>query len=559
MSSSPEHQWLSRIVNSSGDAIIVIDKDRVIRFANIAAAAVADVGTPAKLVGLRYDDILRQSNVYAEDGTPADPEDFPSIHVFKNGRSVSGKIYERVYKGSHAWLSVDATPLTSESGNVEFCIIRYADISDEKWRRDRLEFLVRSEKMLSLTTDYRARLIEKARLTVPSMADWCTLNIVRRDGSLERVAVVHRDAQKEEAVRRLAELSEIELGENAGVNRVVKTGEPFYIPEVSDSVPQQPHVSSERQELIDALQVCSAMTLPIVSRGSVVGALSVAYAESRRKYSERDLEFMREFCHHLGIAVDNVRLYEDIKARDQAKDDFLATLSHELRNPLAPIKSSLEILALADDLRIHEHELIVVQKQFDHLTSILNDLLDVTRYVRGKIKLDKQFVDLAQLLRDVVRGYAPLASERGIRLEALIPEYPVLIWGDPVRLRQAAMNLLDNAQKFTSADGAVLISLEDDRESVSISFRDTGVGIPKNEIEHVFDLYFQGSNKGRAKHAGLGLGLVLVKNIVDLHQGRIEATSDGPGTGTQFRITLPVLRPLQTLQTDQASNNELAI
>ncbi|MDR3570997.1 MAG: ATP-binding protein [Candidatus Pacebacteria bacterium] len=544
MANPREHAWLTEIVNSSQDAIIVIDANRTIQLANDAAVSVADANSSAELLGRSYDEILRQSQVFEEDGTPADPNDFPSTQALRTGRTTKGKLYERLYKGSHAWLRIDAIPIPDTNGKPEFCIIRFADVSDEKWKHDRLEFLLRSERILSLTSDYNARLVEKARLTVPSIADWCTLNISQRDGTVRRIAIVHRDPSKEPLVQRLAELSEIELGQSGGVAGVIATGEPYFIPDISyEFIKAQPFVSAERRQLMEQLQVCSSMTLPIVSRGTVLGALTVAYGESNRHYAQRDLEFMSEFCSHLGVAVDNARLYEDIKARDKAKDDFLAALSHELRNPLAPIKSSLELLMLSRNPHEQNEELELVEKQFDHLTSILNDLLDVTRYMRGMIRLEKQQVDLAQLLRQVARSYAGLANERRINLETSIPEDPVFVWGDPVRLRQACMNLLDNAQKFTPQGGSIRVSLEQLDEALVVTVDDTGVGIPQNEIERIFDLHFQGSNKLRTHNAGLGLGLVLVKNIVDLHGGKITAASEGVDRGTEFRITLPAFRP----------------
>lgn len=532
-------QWLTRFVNTSRDAIIVIDGTRAIRFANSAAAVVAEVSSSTELLGRNYDEILGQSQVFEEDGSPADPRNFPSAHAFATGRTTTGKLFERVYKGHHAWLSIDAIPIPDQSGKTEYCIIRFSDISEEKWRRDRLEFLMRSERIATLTTDFYARLIEKARLTVPSIADWCTLNVLQRDNTVRRIAIVHRDAAKEELVRGLVELSEIELGKDGGVHRVIKTGEPYFIPRVTPAILADVHLSPERRALMEQLEACSSMTLPIISRGSILGALTVAFGESHRQYTEKDLEFMAEFCNHLGVTVDNVRLYEDIKARDKAKDDFLAALSHELRNPLAPIKSSLELLMLSGDLSKYTEELDLIGRQFDHLTSILNDLLDVTRYVRGKIRIERERVDLAQLLRAVVQSYAPLAKEQGIRLESSIPRSAIAVSGDPVRLRQAVMNLLDNAHKFTSRGGTVQIALEESAGRALVTIRDTGVGILPQEIEYIFDLHFQGSNKLHTHHSGLGLGLVLVKNIVDLHEGAIEAKSEGPGTGTEFRIMLP--------------------
>ncbi|HEV3244822.1 MAG TPA: GAF domain-containing protein, partial [Candidatus Paceibacterota bacterium] len=327
--SSGQKEWLTQIVNSSTSAIIVIDRQRRIKFANKAAAVIAGGGSSEGLIGRSYDEVLQEGEVLEFDGSPADPADFPSTHALREGRMTKGRIYERVHRGRHAWLQTDADPIPDEEGLPAFCILRFRDVSVDKWKSDRLDFLTRSERILSLTTDYHARLIEKARLTIPNLADWCTLNVVNPDGTLSRIAVAHRDPAKEELVRRLAELSERELGHDAGVGRVVKTGEPSFVPDVDPRSMKGNGRSQEMVSLIEQLEVCSSMTLPIISRDSVLGALSVAYAGSKRHYTERDLEFMSEFCLHLGVSVDNARLYEEIHARDKAKDDFLAALSHE--------------------------------------------------------------------------------------------------------------------------------------------------------------------------------------------------------------------------------------
>jgi len=165
--------------------------------------------------------------------------------------------------------------------------------------------------------------------------------------------------------------------------------------------------------------------------------------------------------------------------------------------------------------------------------------LDITRYTRGKIALEKEAVDLRELLTSSASAYHALAQTKHIALDVELPEEPLIIEGDRVRIEQAIRNLIHNAQKFTPEGGAITLGAEKIQDGVKISVQDTGIGMPVEEIPFIFDLHYQGSNKKKGQEAGLGIGLVLVKQIVELHGGEIVAESEGPGAGSTFTLTLP--------------------
>ncbi len=229
---------------------------------------------------------------------------------------------------------------------------------------------------------------------------------------------------------------------------------------------------------------------------------------------------------------------------DQRKNEFLATLAHELRNPLTPIRNSLYILRLAGKNATDRERLLdMVDRQIAHMVRLVDDLLDVSRISRGKIDLRRETIDLVAVVRDTLEVAGPLIESGGQRLELSLPPEPVLVEGDPVRLTQIVSNLLNNSAKYTDQGGLIWLSVARDGDDVTLSVRDNGSGIPAEMIPRVFDLFTQVDRTlGRSK-GGLGIGLSLVKNLVEMHGGTVEARSEGPLKGSEFIVRLPRVGP----------------
>ena len=229
---------------------------------------------------------------------------------------------------------------------------------------------------------------------------------------------------------------------------------------------------------------------------------------------------------------------------DRRKDEFLAILSHELRNPLAPISSSLHILdrapAGSDAARRAQQ---IIARQVSHLTRIVNDLLEVTRVARGKLQVERQRIDLRELVRRTSEDHRAMLSERHQALEVVLPERPVWVDGDATRLAQVLGNLLQNAAKFTPAEGSVRVSLEAVDRSAELRVRDTGVGIDPLVLPRLFQPFAQADRTLERREGGLGLGLALAKGLVELHGGTVEAHSAGEGAGAEFAVRLPLAAP----------------
>ncbi len=234
---------------------------------------------------------------------------------------------------------------------------------------------------------------------------------------------------------------------------------------------------------------------------------------------------------------------EKLAETDQRKDDFLSVLSHELRNPLAPIRNAVFLLRRCDpagDAARREKILTIVERQVDHLTRLVEDLLDVTRITRGRIELRRERIDLRQLLRRTGDDHHALAQRRGVDLHVRVPAQATWVEGDPCRLTQIVGNLLQNAVKFSRDGDEVTLALQADGEWAEILVTDTGVGIDADLLAHVFEAFVQAERTLARSDGGLGLGLALVKKLTEMHGGSVRASSEGPGKGAEFVVRLPL-------------------
>jgi signal transduction histidine kinase/CheY-like chemotaxis protein len=239
---------------------------------------------------------------------------------------------------------------------------------------------------------------------------------------------------------------------------------------------------------------------------------------------------------------DELRLRIDqLHEADRRKDEFLAMLAHELRNPLAPIQNALEILALpgASEATIAQAEEIL-GRQVQHLTRLVDDLLDIARISRGKIELRKERVALDAIVARAVEAARPLIDARRHTLTVSLPPEPLTLDADPTRIAQVISNLLNNAAKYSDANGQIWLTARRERDRISIHVRDQGIGISSELLPTIFDLFVQASRGHDRTHGGMGIGLTLVRRLVELHGGTVEATSAGPGRGSEFTIRLPL-------------------
>ena len=288
----------------------------------------------------------------------------------------------------------------------------------------------------------------------------------------------------------------------------------------------------------------ATLAVAVVSRnGEVLAGLFFAHSAPEH-FTEQHERLLLGLAAQASIALDNARLLRDLRDADRRKDEFLAVLGHELRNPLAPVVTAVEVAKRNPDAAARQ--LAVIERQARHMVRIVDDLLDVSRISRGKIELRKQPLSVAEALTRAVEIVSPLAEARRQKLTVAPPAEPLLIEADPVRLEQILGNLLSNAIKYTPERGAIEISASGRGALLEIVVRDTGIGIPAEALRTLFDPFVQVPGAKGYATGGLGIGLALVRGLVELHGGTVQAQSAGPGSGSTFVVRLPGVTKGQT-------------
>src|SRR5688572_26414874 len=295
------------------------------------------------------------------------------------------------------------------------------------------------------------------------------------------------------------------------------------------------------------LPVRSYLAVPVILRsGEVLGGLFFGH-EQAAVFTERAERLVTGIAAQAAIAMDNARLYraeQDAAAKlreaDRRKDEFLATLAHELRNPLAPIRTGLHLLRITQPgSDSAEQARAMMERQLTHLIRLVDDLLEVSRISRGKIDLRRSPVELAAVVLSAVETTRPAIEAARHKLEISLPAQPLIVEADFVRIAQVIANLLNNAAKYTDPGGHIALSARGEASEAVISVRDDGVGIPAELLPRVFDMFAQVDRNLDRAQGGLGIGLALAKSLVEMHGGTIEARSEGPGRGSEFIVRLP--------------------
>lgn len=296
----------------------------------------------------------------------------------------------------------------------------------------------------------------------------------------------------------------------------------------------------ELQEILNA-GVRAIHCTPLLSRGGrLFGVLSTHYGTPHWP-DERALRLLDLLARQTADIIERAQTETALKEADLRKNEFIAMLGHELRNPLAPIRNAAHLIRkFAPPNPRMQWAQEVINRQVDHLTRLVDDLLDVSRIVQGKLKLQKTPVDLTALLHQTMEATKPQLDARRHLLTAALPKYPLWFEADPVRLTQMVSNLLDNANKYTPAGGRIWLGVDHTGNEVAISVRDNGEGIPSALLPHLFDVFTQSERTLDRAQGGLGLGLTIVQKIAELHGGRVEVKSEGPGKGSEFIVRLPL-------------------
>jgi PAS domain S-box-containing protein len=457
----------------------------------------------------------------------------------------------------YRWHLSRSVPVRDSEGRIVRWFGTSTDIHDRKVAEDAARFLADASAILAAVVDYESTLQKVAGLAVPHFADWSAVDLADESGALRRLAVVHRDPKKVQLAQDLARRYPSDPDAPGGITHVFRTGQSEMVHELSDEMLIKGARDEEHLKLLRALGLRSYICVPLIVSDKTLGVLTFATAESGRRYARPDLVLAEDLAHRAAIAIVNARLYAELREVDRLKDEFLAMLAHELRNPLAPIRNALHILKLSGaNGEMVQQARDMAERQVQHMARLLDDLLDVSRISRGRIELRKEVVDVAMVVNRSVEAMRPLFDERRHELSVSMPTGPLRVETDPTRLEQVLTNLLNNAAKYTEPGGRVWLTAGREGDEVVLRVRDTGIGITPDMLPRIFDLFVQAQRRLDRSQGGVGIGLTLVKKLVELHSGRIKAFSGGLGQGSEFQVRIPALSDKREMERSVSSEPE---
>jgi PAS domain S-box-containing protein len=683
-----------------------------------------------KMLGYTVEEWLATPNFWLTIVHPDDKEIAASnaSETFASQRAGTNRFRWITKNGRAIWVEAQSIAILDEAGNPIGMRGVTMDISERKQKEINQQFLAEASTTLASSLDYETTLSSVAQLAVPHFADWCSVDIANEKGTLDRLAVAHIDPDKIVWAQEINERYPPDPTEPQGLYNVFRTGVSEFYPDIPDEMLVQSARDEEHLEIMRQIGFCSAMMVPLKTRGRISGVLTFVNSDGKRHHTPEDLSLAEDLANRAALAVDNARLYraeqqirlaaertsdllkrlqsvseslsqaltpakvadaiveqavnslgahagtvvlldepareleivgavnfppgvikkwnrfsldqsvpiadsirtnspvliesfaewsdfypglgplasvtgsealaafplivenrtigalglsfpapqkftEDDKsfmmalsqqcaqalerarlyeteqklrtqaeAANQTKDEFLATVSHELRTPLNAILGWSQMLKTGNlDSAIKDKALTTIERNARAQTQLIDDLLDISRIITGKLRLDVRAVDLSSVVLAAADAARPAAEAKGIRLQTLLDSKAGPISGDPDRLQQVVWNLLSNAVKFTPKNGRVQLRLERVNSHVEIVVSDTGIGIEEEFLPHVFDRFRQLDGSKTRRHGGLGLGLAIVRQLVELHGGTVSAENNNERQGSVFSVKLPLL------------------
>ncbi|PSN79716.1 hypothetical protein C8B47_10260, partial [filamentous cyanobacterium CCP4] len=535
-------QQLATIVDTSPIGLALLDGEQ--RFIAINQALAEINGLPcAQHLGKSVAELFGQSDptiieVINQIYATGEPFISPSLPLHAPGRDDRRPGYYNVYY----------LPTVDSHQRVEGLLAYVVDITDRVKLEQAQQYLSESSAVLASSLDYQTTLEQVARLTVPQLADWCTVHIVEENGTIDQIAVAHIDPAKLEWAYQIRDRYPLDTEADRGAALTLRTGLPDLVPEIPDELLVHAAKDPEHLEILRQVGFSSVMTVPLRSQDRIIGVISFISAESGRRYTTADLQLAEELAHRASLAIENAQLYEaaqrdrtKAEAANRIKDEFLAVLSHELRSPLNPILGWVRLLRSKPlDAAKTDQALETIERNAKLQAQLIEDLLDVSRILQGKLTLTVAPVTLATTIEAATETVRLAAEAKRIQIHTTLGAIAGQVLGDTNRLQQVIWNLLSNAVKFTPAGGQVAITLEQVDSYAQIQVRDTGKGIHPDFLPHVFDYFRQEDGTTTRQFGGLGLGLAIVRQLTELHGGLVAAESPGQNLGATFTVLLPL-------------------
>jgi signal transduction histidine kinase/PAS domain-containing protein len=537
---------MSAVLAALPDAITVKDAVGRLIYANDAAARTAGFATVGEMMRAPVEDVLQRFQLWDEDGGRLQPQDLPSRLALRGGRSQRLVRYRSGDQAGHTssdrWASVEAVPLTNARGEVQRVVTIIHDVTERRRGADWRRFLGDASTALGASMDIEAVMQSVAELATRSIADCCAIVAYARGGRGAPAGDAGRAAPG--AINMLAFASAgqghpgLDAVAHACAAALVGGDKPILIDTTGPEPPSFLHGA-------ESFGIRSLLAVPLIQRGQPIGMIVLASMTETHAYQASDLSAAAELGHRASATIDNVRLYDEAQEALRAREDLLAIVSHDLRNPLGVVLASSALL-LKSSLPPEKEErarrqVEAIQRAGNRMNRLIKDLLDFASIQGGRLSVNPRVQRAGDIVTEVLEALEPLAAPKGLRLTHETAA-DLQVSCDHDRVVQLFSNVVGNAIKFSPDGATIVVSAAPDGKLVRFAVADAGPGIPPDELPHVFDRYYQAQRKNRD---GIGLGLAIARGIAEAHGGRIWVESPVPASGTPeapgsvFYFTLP--------------------
>jgi PAS domain S-box-containing protein len=445
------------------------------------------------------------------------------------------------------WIQAIYTPTFDAEGKPDGYVAVSLDVTERKLGEERLRA---SEQRLAAEVEAMTRLhalstrLQSADDLSSALNDLLENAIVASRADFGNIQLYNPQMRALEIVAQrgfgpefLDHFRTVLVEDGSACAQAMQKGDRIIIEDVSVAAAFEPH-----RPVAAAAGFRAVQSTPMQNRGGAVIGMLSTHLRAPGRPSERDEQLLDLYARLAADLIERLRMERALKEADRKKDEFLATLAHELRNPLAPLQNALELLRRSDDnKKLIDQARSIMERQVSQMVRLVDDVLDISRITKGKLHVRKECVELADVLNVAIETVRPLIGALAHELTVTTPPDPVHVQADPARLAQVFVNLLHNAAKYTEKAGHIWLSAERRGNEAVVSVRDTGIGIPAEHLPRLFTMFSQVTSALERSQGGLGIGLSLVKGLVELHGGSIEARSGGPGKGSELTVRLPIV------------------
>src|SRR5579885_379048 len=470
---------------------------------------------------------------------PNKKSDFHTImQQLLQGKRIEHYETQRMAKNRRVFdVSITESPIRNNKGEIIGASKIARDITEQKRLENNLRFLSEASKLLSSSLDYRTTLQNVAKLAVPQIADWCTVDMLE-NGTLKQVAIAHKDPKQVKWAKELRKTNPPDMNAPTGIPHVLKTGKAEFYPEITDELLVKAARNEKELTLLRKLRFTSVMLVPICTEGTCIGGISFVSTDSKRHYTKSDVAMAEELASRAAFAIENAKLFTESEKAVALRDDFISVASHELKTPVTSLKMYTQVLqkefAKRGQQEFHRY-FHKIDDQANKLSILINDLLNVSKLQHGKLEFAMGEFDLNEVVKDTVDAIQETASKHKIIVEG---ELPRRVYGDRYRIYQVITNLLTNAIKYSPQADRVLVQLIPEKDVAVVTVRDFGIGIEKEYQNKIFQQFYRVNAADEKTYPGLGMGLFIAYEMVKRHGGDMTVVSE-KGKGSQFSFTLP--------------------